>query len=340
MIFKVMAWCSLVAVTPAVAQNAVSLVGSGSNVPSPLYAIWIDDFNKKDPRVQVRYLPLGTSASLEQISLGSGDFGGGEIILSNDELRNGKVLLVQIPTVVVGIVPIYNLPGDPELNFTGDVLAQIFLGKLNRWSDSRLAKLNPKLKLPDLEITVVHRTSGKGSNYIFTDFLSKSSSEFRTRVGKSPSPHWPTGMEASRGEDMVSKVAAVQGAIGYVEWNFAKHSGIGYGAVENPAGQFVRASTTTMAAACKAMEGSIPNDFRISLINAPGKDSYPISSFTWIYLPASNWSGARGRALKDFLHWALESGQRVAEAQGYAVLPHAVQVKVEAAVDSLANGAK
>ena len=340
MIFKAMAWCFLVALTPAVAQDAVSLVGSGSNVPSPLYTVWIDDFNKKDPRVQVRYLPLGTSASLEQISLGSGDFGGGEIILRNDEMRGGKVPLVQIPTVVVGIVPIYNLPGDPELNFTGDMLAQIFLGKLNRWNDSRLARLNPKLKLPDLEITVVHRTPGKGSNYIFTDFLSKSSSEFRARVGKSPSPHWPTGMEANRGEDMVSKVAAVQGAIGYVEWNFAKHSGIGYAAIENPAGQFVRANTATIAAACKAMEGSIPNDFRISLIDAPGKDSYPISSFTWIYLPTSNWSGARGRALKDFLHWALESGQSVAEAQGYAVLPHAIQVKVEAAVDSLANGAK
>ena len=337
MIFKTMAWCSLLAVTSAVAQDTISLVGSGSNVPSPLYAVWIDDFNKKDPKIQVRYLPLGTSSSLQQISLGSGDFGGGEVILSNEEMRGGKVPLVQIPTVIVGIVPIYNLPGDPEINFTGDVLAQIFLAKVTHWNDPRLAKLNPSVKLPNLEITVVHRTAGKGSNYIFTDFLSKNSAEFRTRVGKSPSPHWPTGMEANRGEDMVSKVAAIQGAIGYVEWNFAKHSGIGYGAVENPAGQFVRASTANIAAACKAMESSIPSDFRISLVDAPGKDSYPISSFTWIYLPTSNWSGARGKALKDFLLWALESGQGVAESQGYAVLPHTVQVKVEAAINSIAG---
>ncbi|HXW89145.1 MAG TPA: phosphate ABC transporter substrate-binding protein PstS [Terriglobales bacterium] len=337
MIVKTMACCSLFLATLTLAQQRIALVGSGSNVPSPLYAVWIDDFNKKDPGVQVRYLPLGTAASIQQISVGSGDFGGGEIILSREEMQ-GKVPLMQIPTVLVGIVPIYNLPGDPEVNFSGDLLAQIFLGKITNWKDSRLAKLNPKHELPDMQITVVHRAAGKGSNYIFTDFLSKSSSEFHSKIGKSPSPHWPLGLEANRGEDMVSKVAATQGALGYVEWNFAKHSGIGYGAVENTAGQFVRASTASIAAACKAMETSIPNDFRISLVNAPGKDVYPIASFTWIYVPASDWSSERGRALKAFLSWALDSGQSVAEDQGYAVLPHALQLKAQAAIDTAAGG--
>jgi phosphate transport system substrate-binding protein len=336
MIFATMTWCTVALMHSALAQQRVALVGSGSNVPSPLYAVWIDDFNRKDPGVQVRYLPLGTSASIEQISLGSGDFGGGEIILTREQMQ-GKVPLVQIPTVLIGIVPIYNLPGNPQVNFSGDVLAEIFLGKVTNWKDHHIAKLNPKLTLPDLEITVVHRTAGKGSNYIFTDFLSKSSSEFRAKVGKSPSPHWPLGLEANRGEDMVARVAATQGALGYVEWNFAKHSGIDYGAVENPVGQFVRATTATITAACKAVEASIPNDFRISLVNAPGKDAYPITSFTWIYLPASSWSGERGRALKEFLSWALDAGQSVAEAQGYAVLPHAIQLKAQAAVDAAAS---
>jgi len=329
--------CCLLALAPALAQDTIDLVGSGSNVPSPLYTAWIDNFNKKDPKIQVHYLPLGTSASISQISMGSGDFGGGEIILTQEEMHAGKVPLTQIPTVLIGIVPIYNLPGDPEVNFSGDLLAQIFLGKVTRWNDARITRLNPTLKLPNQEISVVHRAPGKGSNYIFTDFLSKTSSEFRTRVGKSPSPHWPVGMEANRGEDMVSKVASIQGAIGYVEWSFAKHSSIGYGAVENPAGQFVRASTASITAACKSLEASIPEDFRISLVNAPSKDAYPISSFTWIYLPASGWSGARARALKQFLGWSLDSGQEVAETMGYAVLPHPLQLKVEAALNSITN---
>ena len=334
MVFKTMG-CCLLALAPALAQDTIDLVGSGSNVPSPLYTAWIDDFNKKDPKIQVHYLPLGTSASIHQISLGSGDFGGGEIILSHEEMHGGKVPLIQIPMVLIGIVPIYNLPGAGEVNFSGDLLAQIFLGKVTRWNDARIARLNPTLKLPNQEITVVHRGPGKGSNYIFTDFLSKSSSEFRTRVGKSHSPNWPVGMEANRGEDMVSKVTSVQGAIGYVEWSFAKHSSAGYGAVENPAGQFVRASKASITAACKSLEASIPDDFRISLVNAPGKDAYPISSFTWLYLPASGWSGARSHALKEFLRWALESGQEVAESMGYAVLPHGLQLKVEAALNSI-----
>jgi len=336
MVFKTMGWC-LLALTPALAQGTIDLVGSGSNVPSPLYTVWVDDFNKKDPKIQVHYLPLGTSASISQISMGSGDFGGGEIILTHEEMQAGKVPLVQIPTVLIGIVPIYNLPGEPEVNFSGELLAQIFLGKVTRWNDARIARLNPTLKLPNQELTVVHRGPGKGSNYILTDFLSKSSSEFHTRVGKSPSPPWPVGMEANRGEDMISKVASIQGAIGYVEWSFAKHSSIGYGAVENPAGHFVRASTASITAACRSLEASLPEDFRISLVNAPGKDAYPISSFTWIYLPTSGWSGARGRALKQFLSWTLESGQDVAETMGYAVLPHALKLKVEAALDSIAR---
>lgn len=321
--------------TPFVAaQSPMAIVGSGSNVPNHLYLAWIDEYNKTNSRVQVRYLALGTSESIHQVSQGSGDFGGGEIPLSRDEMRGGKVALVQIPTVLVGIVPVYNLPGNPEINFSGEVLAGIYLGKIRSWRDPHVVKLNPGINLPDLPISVVHRTAGKGSNYIFTDFLSKTSPDFRTQVGKSASPNWPLGAEANRGEDMVEKVAATAGAIGYVELNFAKRPNIGYGSVLNPAGQFVRATPATISAACAAMEKSIPEDFHISLTNAPGKDSYPLASFTWLYLPV-NAPADRRVALEQFLSWTLKGGQDMARNLGYATLPSEIIARAQATLEGL-----
>ena len=320
---------------PAQAQNTISIVGSGSNVPTPLYSVWTDEFNKKDAKVQVRYLSMSTVEGIKQISSGSGDFAAGEIPLSQEQMQNGKVSLIQIPTVLVGIVPIYNLPGNPEVNFSGEVLAHIFMGTITNWKDPRIAKLNPTLRLPDMQIAVVHRTPGKGSNYIFTDFLSRSSSEFRSQIGKSASPNWPVGVDANRGEDMVAKVASIPGAVGYVELNFARRSDIGYGAVQNPAGNFVKASAGSITAACKAMAGSIPKDFRVSLIDASADDAYPIASFTWIYLPSSGISPERVHALKEFLSWALEDGQTIARGMGYAILPGPVQSKAHAALNSI-----
>jgi phosphate transport system substrate-binding protein len=215
------------------------------------------------------------------------------------------------------------------------VLAHIFMGTITNWKDPRIGKLNPGLKLPDLQIAVVHRTPGKGSNYILTDFLSKNSSEFRAQIGKSPSPNWPVGVDANRGEDMVAKVASIPGAVGYVELNFARRSDIGYGTVQNSAGRFVRATPASITAACKAMAESIPADFRVSLIDAPGKDAYPIASFTWIYLPTSGASAERAQALKQFLGWALGDGQTIARGLGYATLPGPVQSKAHAALNSI-----
>lgn len=320
---------------PAQAQSTVSIVGSGSNVPSPLYSVWTDEFNKKDPQIQVRYLSMSTMEGIRQISSGSGDFAAGEVPLTAEQMQTAKVSLMQIPTVLVGIVPVYNLPGNPEVNFSGEVLAHIFMGTITNWKDSRIAKLNPRLKLPDLQIAVVHRTPGKGTNYILTDFLSRNSPEFRAQIGKTPSPNWPVGVDANRGEDMVSKVASIPGAIGYVELNFAKRSDIGYGAVQNAAGQFVRATPVSITAACKSMAASMPGDFRVSLINAPGRDAYPIASFTWIYLPTSGLSAERIAALKQFLDWALADGQTIARGLGYATLPVPVQSKAQAALNSI-----
>src|SRR5579864_2755882 len=222
-------------------------------------------------------------------------------------MRDSKIALT-IPTALVAIVPIYNLPGNPELKFSGGLLAEIYLGTVKNWNDPQIARLNPTIKFPDLPISVVHRSPGKGSNFIFTDFLSKTSARFRAEVGKSPSPHWPLGSEADRGQDMIKKVASTRGAIGYVEVSFVRNSGLGYGRVQNAAGQFVRATSASIEAACTAMESSIPDDFRLDLTNASGKDAYPMASFSWLYLPLST-AAPRTSALKQFLKWSFQEGQ-------------------------------
>ena len=313
----------------------ISLVGSGSNLAGSLYSEWTAEFAKQHPGVQVRYLGLGTSQSLQEIRQGTGDFGGGEIPLSEAQKHGGKYTLMQFPTVLVAITPIYKLPGKPDLRFSGEVLAEIFLGDIKNWNDPRIAKLNPGLTLPDLEITVVHLSGVKGSNYILTDFLSRTSTEWKSKIGKSASPAWPVGLETNRSEGMVTKVSATPGAIGYVELTYAKRKDIGYGSVQNAAGQFVKASVPGILAACAAGEKSLPEDLGVSLVNAPGKESYPLASFTWIYVPASGLSAGRSRGLKDFWNWALSDGQEIASRMGYAQLPANIAAKAKEAISSI-----
>lgn len=317
------------------AQDKIVLVGSGSNVPLYLYEAWTREFNKQNLTIQVRYLPLGTAESIKQISHGVGDFGDGEVPLGDEQMHGLGTVLISLPAVLVGIVPVYNLPGNPELNFSGEVLGEIYLGTVKNWQDPRIARLNPGAALPNLPVKVVHRSPGKGSNYIFTDFLSKTSAQFRGQVGKSPSPKWPLGSDAERGQDMVQMVAETPGAIGYVEADFAKVAGIGYGRVQNASGHFVPATPASIAAACAARLHSIPEDFRVDMTNAPGADSYPLTSFSWIYIPNSGGSPARRTALKGFLNWALEDGQRIAAENGYAPLPESIASRARSVVRSL-----
>jgi len=321
--------------SPAGAQEKISLVGSGSNVPSALYGAWSQQFNGKSATVQVRYLSMSTMDGIQNVSKGTGDFAAGEIPLSDEQMHGSKVTLIQIPSVLVGLVPIYNLTGQPQLRMSGKVLAQIFLGEIKSWRDPAIVKLNPGVSLPDLPIKVVHRNAGKGSNYMFTEYLSKSDAGWKSKIGTSASPAWPVGEEANRGEDMVAKVAGTLGAIGYVELNFARHSELGYAEVENPAGSFVRATPESLTASCAATEKTIREDFRTSLTCAPGKDSYPIASFTWLYVPVSGLAPERSRALKQFLEWALTDGQDVAKGMGYATLPPSVLEKARAKVKTV-----
>jgi phosphate transport system substrate-binding protein len=327
--------CMGIGVSPLVAQGVISLVGSGSNVPSPLYAAWTEQYEKTRQNVQVKYLPLGTSESIKQISQGVGDFGGGEVPLSDAQMHNGKHPLLQFPTVLVAIVPIYKLPSEQELRFSGELLADIFLGNIKNWKDARIARLNPGVELPDLPIAVVHRSSGKGSNYILTDFLSKVSEEWKSKIGKSASPSWPLGAETNRSEDMVAKVSGTPGAIGYVELNYAKRKDIGYGSVQNAAGRFVKATPASIAAACAANDKNIRADFGVSLTNAEGKDTYPIVSFTRIYAAASGLEPVRSQALKEFWNWALTDGQKTATSLGYTVLPAGIAAKARETLNSI-----
>ncbi len=313
------------------------LVGSGSSVPSPLYSAWSEQYGKIKNGVQVRYLQLGTSDGIQQISQGIGDFAAGEIPLSDAQMHKGKIPLVEFPTVLVAIVPIYRLPGEtePELRFSGELLAEIFLGNVKNWKDARIVKLNPGVDLPDLPITVVHRSKGKGSNYILTDFLAKVSPQWKLKIGRSASPEWPVGEDTNRSEDMVDKVSSTSGAIGFVELKYAERKDIGSGVVENAAGRFIRATPESIAAACAANEKKSEANFGSSLTDAESKDAYPMVSFTQVYAVASGMEASRLEALKDFWNWALTTGQETATDLGYTPLPAAIAAKARAALNSV-----
>jgi phosphate transport system substrate-binding protein len=318
----------------AKAQNAVVVVGSGSSVPAPLYNRWAQEFDRRSPNLQMRYLPVGTGEGIKQISHGAGDFAAGEAQLTEQERKEGG--LIELPVVLIGIVPIYNLPDiHQELRLSGEVLAGIFLGDIKTWNASQIVKLNPEITLPNLQIQVINRPAGKGSNYVFTDFLSKVSSKFRAQVGVTPSPKWPVGEPAERSSDMAEKVKNNLGSIGYVEYQYAVKNNIPQAAVLNSAGKFVKASTESMAAACKAIEAPRWTGFSASLANAPGADSFPVTSFTWIYLRTSSSDSSRASGLSDLLNWIYTDGQQYAIQEGYSELPPPLLAAVRKKVKEL-----
>ena len=310
----------------------VALVGSGSTLSASLYAAWAAEYNKRSAKIQMHYLPLGTNGGIDLISHGHGDFAAGEVPLSAQERAQKN--LVQLPALLIAIVPIYNVPGVHELRFTGALLADIFLGRVKTWNAPAIAKLNPEVSLPNLPINVVYRPPGRGSNYVFTDFLSKASPEFRAEIGASTSPTWPIGVPAERSPDMVEKVAGQAGSIGYVEVQFAVKTRIPFGSVLNSGGHFVKASGESVAAACQAVEAPEWQKFSASLTDAPGADSYPITSFTWLYLRTSA-DDRRRSALVNLLSWIMTEGQRMAVQDGYFELPAPLLARMRSTIDSL-----
>ena len=334
---EVLQFCSLlvailtIPALPAFGQQSTIMVGSGSSVPVPLYAKWKLEFNKLDPAIQMEYQPIGTNEGLKLISKGVGDFGAGEVQLTPQERADSK--LTELPTALIAIVPIYNLPGvHEELRFNGELLAEIFLGHVKTWNAPAIARLNPNVKLPSLPIKVFYRPAGKGTNYVFTEFLSKTSPSFKAQIGRTASPEWPVGTAAERSSDMADKVGKMEGAIGYVEHQYAVQRQLPYGLVQNPAGKFVKATQASITAACQGVEAPQWDKFAASLTNAPGVDSFPITSFTWLYLRPGSADHKRTAALAKLLNWMLSDGQQLGSQLGYSELPAPLLTKVKAKV--------
>jgi phosphate transport system substrate-binding protein len=312
----------------AAGQDRITLVATGSSLPEPLYVAWADEYHKQNPLVVIRYLPQGTGESAESILAGSGDLGGGDAPIPEKQL-NANASILQLPSVLIGVVIVYNLPNiSGDLRLSGPVVAEIFLGKIKTWNDPAITKLNPDMKLPPQPIQVIHRTEGKGSNYILTDYLCKVSPEFLAKAGRGESPNWPVGTSAARSQDMSDRVRATQYSIGYSELNLAERASLRIARIKNSANEFVKPTEKTFANA--ALEAKISDDFRVSLTNAAGKESYPITSFTWFYVPAKAKDPSRGRAVAAYLKWIYTDGQTVAQNQGYATLPKELLAKVAA----------
>jgi phosphate transport system substrate-binding protein len=309
-------------------QTSITLVATGSSLPEPLYVAWADAYHSQHPATQLRYLAEGTAESARKIVAGVGDLGGGDAPIPENIMKSGSVL--ELPTLLIGIAIVYNLPGKSgELRLTGPVLADILLGKVKAWNDPTIVKLNPSMKLAAVPIQVIHRTEGKGANYILSDFLCRVSPEFLAKVGRGESPKWPIGQSATRSQDMAEKVRGTQGSIGYTESNLAQTAQLKMAQIKNAAGEFVLPSSKTIAAS--ALGVKMRDDFRMSLTNAPGKDSYPIASFTWLYVPAKSKDPERGRAVAEYLKWVYTDGQKIAQERGYAALPIELHNKVLAA---------
>jgi phosphate transport system substrate-binding protein len=314
--------------------QAQKLTGAGATFPYPIYSKWFSEYSAAHPGVEVNYQSIGSGGGIRQVTAGLVDFGASDGPMTDEQLAASKIKLVHIPTVLGAVVPVFNVPGVKDLRFSGDVLADIYLNKIQNWNDARIAKDNPGVKLPDQKIIVVHRSDGSGTSYIFTDYLSKISKEWQNGPGKGTALNWPVGVGGKGNEGVAGLVRQMPGAIGYVELIYALQNRITYGEVKNPAGNFVRASiegVTEAAASVKQM----PADYRVSITNAPGATAYPISSFTWLLVPIKAADPAKGKVIKDMLSWIVKSGEGEVSALSYAPLPASVQEKVLKTIYSL-----
>jgi len=327
-LFAVMA--GVVALAAAVAaQQTMQINGAGATFPNPIYSKWFAEYNKLHPNVQINYQSLGSGAGIRQITNQTVFFGASDGPMTQDQLLAAPGKILHFPTVLGAVVPVYNIPGvSAELKFTGALLADIYLGKITKWNDPAIAKLNAGVNLPATDITVVHRSDGSGTTYIFMDFLAKTSAEWKQKVGVATSVNWPTGVGGKGNEGVSGLVTQTPGSIGYVELIYALQNKVSYGTVQNSAGEFVKASVDAVTKAASEAVKNMPPDFRVSITNAPGAGVYPISSFTWMLFYENPKDKAQAKAMVDFMKWALTDGQKYCSELGYAPLPEAI-VKME-----------
>jgi phosphate transport system substrate-binding protein len=313
---------------PVVAQTTLN--GAGATFPYPIYSKWFSKYHDLHSDIQFNYQSIGSGGGIRQVLAGTVDFGASDGPMTDEQLSQAKIKILHVPTVLGAVVPAYNISGvTGEIKFTPDVLAGIFLGKITNWNDKTIASANPGINFPkDQPIIVIHRSDGSGTTFIFTDYLSKVSSDWQNQAGKGTSVKWPVGLGGKGNEGVAGLIRQMQGSIGYIELIYAVQNKITYGTVKNAAGEFVKASLDSVTAAAASVK-SMPADFRVSITNSPGKDAYPISSFTWLLIPVQARDPAKGKIMADFLKWMLDDGQKMTTELTYAPLPANVVAKVK-----------
>jgi phosphate transport system substrate-binding protein len=312
---------------PAVGQTTLN--GAGATFPYPMYSKWFSEYHKAHSDIQINYQSIGSGGGIRQVLAGTVDFGASDGPMTDEQLSQAKTKILHIPTVMGAVVPAYNIPGiTGEVKFTPQALAGIFLGKVTTWNDKAITSANPGMDFPNQPIIVVHRSDGSGTSFIFTDYLSKVSSDWAAGPSKGTSVKWPVGLGGKGNEGVAGMIRQMQGSIGYVELIYAVQNKITYGSVKNSSGAFVRASLDSVTAAAASVK-NMPADYRVSITNAPGKEAYPISSFTWLLIPAQSKDAAKGKIIQDFLGWMLDNGQTMTADLSYAPLPSSVVAKVK-----------
>ena len=321
------------------AQNALLINGAGATFPNPIYSKWFDEFHKTNS-AQINYQSVGSGAGIKQVTEGTVDFGATDGPMNDDQIKayrakNGTGIL-HFPTVLGAVVPTYNVPGvNTPLNFTPEALAGIFLGRISKWNDPAIANANKGVNLPANDIVVIHRSDGSGTTYIWTDYLSKVSGDWKDKVSKGTSVNWPVGLGGKGNEGVTGLIKQTPSSIGYVELIYAAQNKVPYGTVKNSSGTFVKADLASVTEAASGAVKTMPEDFRVSITNAPGKNAYPISSFTWLLIPEKFKDGGKRDALKGFVKWAITDGQGFAENLSYAKLPKEVVDRELKAIDKV-----
>ncbi|HKV06247.1 MAG TPA: phosphate ABC transporter substrate-binding protein PstS [Candidatus Acidoferrales bacterium] len=323
---------AMAATAGAQSKDPLLLNAAGATFPYPIYSKWFDVYHTAHPSVQINYQSIGSGGGIRQLTAGTVDFGASDGPMNDDQIKefqtkNGAGIL-HFPTVLGAVVPTYNIPGlTAELNFTQKALAGIYLGTITKWNDPEIAKPNPGVKLPGDDIVVVHRSDGSGTTYIWTDFLSKVSPEWKSKVGNGTSVNWPAGLGGKGNEGVSGLVKQTPYSIGYVELIYALQNNIAFGLVQNADGKFLKASLAGVTEAAAGAAKNMPDDFRVSITDAPGATAYPISSFTWLLIPEQIKDPAKRDAIKDFLKWMISDGQNYNEGLSYAKLPKPVAAK-------------
>ena len=308
--------------------GAQQITGAGATFPAPVYQKWFGEYHTLHPEVQINYQSIGSGAGIQQLTSGTVDFGASDMPMTDEQISKLKAKAFHFPTVMGAVVPTYNVAGlGQDFKFSGEALAGIFMGTVKKWNDPLLAKENKGAKLPNEDIVVVHRSDGSGTSFVWTDYLSKVSPEWKNKVGANTSVSWPVGLGGQGNEGVAGTVKQTPNSIGYVELIYAVQNKMDYGSVKNAAGEFVKASLESVSEAAAGAAKNMPDDFRVSITNAPGKKAYPISSFTWLLIPAQIPDAGKSKSIKAFLQWMLADGQKIAPTLDYAALPKEVVAK-------------